>query len=197
MAELKNARSDDRWYHLCWNKFAAILKAIFDWLIETGRFGHWLIASMSEGVEAGREGLVNVDKEPELSGSQDAFEDALIDPDFKEELEFPMPAPRLERRVFGAQNAPRVFRNQTREIHDDELRGPAERARGRRAVHRGRYYAVADGWVRGMYDTWAEALANIVNFPHWVCHGFGIRQEAEQFMEQYDRTRQQLGFPIE
>jgi hypothetical protein len=60
---------------------------------------------------AGCEGLVDVDKELELLGSQNAFEDTLIDPDFEEELEIPMPLSQLKRRVFGVQNAPRVSRN--------------------------------------------------------------------------------------
>ena len=51
-----------------------------------------------------------------------------------------------------------------------------------------KYYAVKKGRSPGIYETWADCKKQVDGFPGAVYKGFPVREEAEDFMGQKDKT---------
>ncbi|KAK0747300.1 Caulimovirus viroplasmin-domain-containing protein [Apiosordaria backusii] len=55
-----------------------------------------------------------------------------------------------------------------------------------------KWYAVANGHQPGVYESWAEAKAQVEGYSHNCYQSFTKREEAERFVEGYKETRAEL-----
>ena len=59
-------------------------------------------------------------------------------------------------------------------------------------AHKGKYYGVRIGRQQGVYETWAEAHAQVVGFPGAAYQGFPTFHEAHAFVVAGGARREEL-----